>query len=276
MKISIVIATYNRLVELGELLEAISRQTVLPYEVIIVNDGGDRVDRLVDLYKELPIKTIELTENVKHVQARNIGVQQVTGDIVMLCDDDDLLSATHLEQAQHYLDEADFIYFDAEIVSFETKSKTRYPLTRRTFAYEYDLQGMKKFSTYIPSGSAYKRELHDKIGLFDQEVHNYWDWDFILRAAKVCKIKRVPTASVIYAFSEDGNNQSAILNDKRKSYLDILCEKHHLGDLPTKNFFVLLEEPYMKLREAETKIVWDGEPFQSRLAKLEVEDVSSN
>ncbi|TXC89452.1 glycosyltransferase family 2 protein [Metabacillus litoralis] len=274
MKISIVIATYNRLLELGELLESISKQTVLPHEVIIVNDGGESVAVLVDLYKELPIKAIELTENVKHVKARNIGVQQATGDAIMLCDDDDMIVANHIEQAQLYLREADFIYFDAEIVAFEIQDQTRYPLSRRTFAYQYDIEEMRKFSTYIPSGSVYKRNVHEKIGLFDSEVHNYWDWDFILRAAKVCNIQRVPTASVIYAFSENGNNQSAELNERRKLYLDKLCEKHDLGDLPTKNFFVLLEEPYMKQREAQTNIVWDGKPFVSRLANLEVNDVT--
>lgn len=274
MKISIVIATYNRLLELGELLESISKQTVRPHEVIIVNDGGESVAALVDLYKELPIKTIELTENVKHVKARNIGVQQATGNAIMLCDDDDMIVANHIEQAHLYLREADFIYFDAEIVAFEIQGQTRYPLSRRTFAYQYDIEEMRKFSTYIPSGSVYNKNVHEKIGLFDPEVHNYWDWDFILRAAKVCNIQRVPTASVIYAFSENGNNQSAELNEKRKLYLDKLCDKHDLGDLPTKNFFVLLEEPYMKQRKTKTTIVWDGKPFVSRLAKLEVNDAT--
>ncbi|PAF15172.1 glycosyltransferase, partial [Shouchella clausii] len=85
-----------------------------------------------------------------------------------------------------------------------------------------------------------------------------------LRAAKVCRVKRIPIASVIYAFTENGNNQSADLTNKRKHYLDKLCEKHQLGDLPTKNFFVLLEEPAMKQREADTEIVWDGKPLRSR------------
>ena len=264
MKISMVIVTHNRLDELSELLESISLQTVAPYEIIIVNDCGVSIESVVNLYKELPIKAIELQENVKHVHARNMGVRHVTGDYIMLCDDDDLLSIKHVELAKEALREADFAYFDAEIVTFEKCGKTRIPVKRRTFAYHYDEQGMRKFSTYVPSGSVYKKELHDKIGMFDPMVHNYWDWDFILRAAQVCKIKRVPVASVIYAFAESGTNQSASLNDKRKTYLDRLCEKHNLGSLPQKNFFVLLEEPDMKEREAKTTIVWDGQPIHTR------------
>ncbi|KKI89624.1 glycosyltransferase [Bacillus sp. SA1-12] len=269
MKISILIATYNRLIELAELLESICNQTVQPHEIIIVNDAGTSITPLVELYKELPIKSIELEENVKHVHARNIGVTYVTGDVIMLCDDDDYFTETHIEQVQKELEEAEFVYADAEIVSFEQRGTTRYPLTRRTFAYEYNLQEMRKFSTYIPSGSAYKKELHDQIGLFDSEVHNYWDWDFFLRAAQVCRVKRMPIASVIYAFSEAGTNQSADLNDRRKHFLRKLCDKHQLGDLPIKNFFVLLEEAEMKQREAQTKLVWNGQPLRSRLAEQE-------
>lgn len=119
MKISIVIVTYNRLAELSELLESIARQTVLPHEVIIVNDAGESIEPLVSLYSELPIKAVELTENVKHVRARNIGVTHVTGDCIMLCDDDDFITETHLERSLKELQNADFIYFDAEIVQFE-------------------------------------------------------------------------------------------------------------------------------------------------------------
>lgn len=42
MKISIVIVTYNRIPALCELLESISQQTLKPYEIIIVNDAGNR------------------------------------------------------------------------------------------------------------------------------------------------------------------------------------------------------------------------------------------
>ncbi len=90
MGVSVVIATYNRLLPLAELLESLSKQTYKPTQVIIVNDGGSSVQAAVDAYPELPIELIQLHENVGHVEARNIGVRAVTEDFIMLCDDDDL------------------------------------------------------------------------------------------------------------------------------------------------------------------------------------------
>ncbi|BBP93054.1 hypothetical protein BsIDN1_66720 [Bacillus safensis] len=73
---------------------------------------------------------------------------------------------------------------------------------------------------------------------------------------------------MIYAFFDGGGNQSSDLGETRKNYLDDLSEKHELGDLPTANFAILLEEPAMKKkRESESEIVWDGKPMISRLAQ---------
>ncbi|ASB86928.1 glycosyltransferase family 2 protein [Bacillus sonorensis] len=268
MKISIVIVTHNRLPALCELLESIARQSIKPYEVIIVNDAGEKVDFVQHLYSDLPIKALHLEENVKHVKARNIGVKEAAGDVIMLCDDDDFFTPCHMERMAKALETADFVYSDAEIVSFERKGDVRIPTSRHLFAYTFELEEMRKFSTYVPSGSMYKRSLHSEIGYFDPAVHNYWDWDFFLRAAERFHVKRVPAASVIYAFSAQGDNQSGDLGGKRQHYLDVLSEKHQLGKLPTKNFFVLLTEPAMRKREAESQIVWDGEPVISRLVSV--------
>ncbi|WP_031304381.1 MULTISPECIES: glycosyltransferase family 2 protein [Bacillus amyloliquefaciens group] len=265
MNISIVIVTYNRIPALCELLESISMQTIKPYEVIIVNDAGESVEQAKQLYSDLPIQIIDLEQNAGHVEARNAGVKKASGDCIMLCDDDDFITPGHLERMAAALADADFVHSDAEIVSFEEQGGTRYPMSRKPFAYTADYADMRVFSTYVPSGSMYRRSLHDTLGYFDPDVHNYWDWDFYLRAAKQHRVKRVPCASVIYAFFEGGGNQSADLGGKRKRYLDRLSEKHGLGELPTKNFAVLLEEPDMKRREAPTDIVWDGKPVHSRL-----------
>jgi glycosyltransferase involved in cell wall biosynthesis len=265
MRVSVVIATYNRLYSLAELIESLARQTQQPHEIIIVNDGGEPIDALKEAYLELRIRIVELEENAGHVHARNIGIKQAEGNVIMLCDDDDFLTPEHIERMVRELSDAHLVYSDVEIVDFVPEHNARVPISRRLFAYTYDPGEMRRFSTYVPSGSLYLKEVHEVIGYFDPDVHNYWDWDFFLRVSEKFQVKRVPVASVIYAFSEKGNNQSSDLNEKRQSYLEKLSEKHKLGNLPQKNFFVLLEEPELKAREALSLLVWDGKPMKSRL-----------
>jgi glycosyltransferase involved in cell wall biosynthesis len=265
--VTVIIPTYNRHVELAELLESLSRQTFRSFEVIIVNDGGAPVEPVVGLYPELDVKLVTSEENLMHVRARNLALGLARGEWIMPCDDDDLLVPTHLERMVAESGDADFLYSDAEIVEFALNGAepVRLPRSRRLFAYAYDPEGMRTFSTYVPSGSLYRKAIHDAIGLFDPDMHHYWDWDFLLRVTGRFRIKRVAAAGVLYAFAPSSGNLSDNLADMER-YLGRLCAKHGLGDLPVKNFFLLLEEPGVKARRADSEIVWDGTPFRSRLA----------
>ena len=162
--VSVVIPTYNRPYPLAELLEALSRQTYRHFEVIIVNDGGIPVHDVAALYPELDICLIDRRDNEGHVAARNEGVKAARGEFIMLCDDDDLVLPCHLERMVTALRDADFAYADAEIVQYRTENDRRIPSARFLFAYEYDLEAMRTFSTYVPSGSVYRKALHDNIG----------------------------------------------------------------------------------------------------------------
>lgn len=267
--VSVIIPTYNRPGSLAQLLEALTRQTYTNFEVIIVNDAGRSVANVVELYPELTSTYIELPHNKLHVHARNCGLELAAGELIMLCDDDDLIVPGHMERMVHELRDHDLVYSDAEIVTYSSDQLglTRKPISRRLFAYDNDLEGMRKFSTFIPSGCLYRRSIHEKIGLFDEQIHHYWDWDFILRVAQSYRVSRVAVAGVIYAYSTSGDNMSSDLENMRP-YLDMLSAKHHLGWLPTKNFFLLLEEPSIKSMETSSEIVWDGREVKSRLQEL--------
>ncbi|WP_166237765.1 glycosyltransferase family 2 protein [Paenibacillus turpanensis] len=272
MLLSVIIPTYNRPLELAELLESLTRQQVDSMQIIVVNDAGTPVEAVCGHYPELNIEIVTLEQNVKHVHARNAGLAKAAGEYIMLCDDDDLLLPGHIRRMLHEIEGFDLVYSDVEIVHFQRANNRRIPMDRLLFAYEHDLEAMKRFSTFVSSGCLYRRSIHDVIGPFDVEMYHYWDWDFFLRVSGRFTVKRVPVASAIYAFAFDGggDNLSGNHGDMRY-YLDRLCAKHQLGDLPTKNFFVLLEEPEVQSRKASSEVVWDGSPIMSRMASAQIQ-----
>ncbi|ANE46061.1 glycosyltransferase [Paenibacillus swuensis] len=265
--ISVITPTYNRPAVLAEMLESLVRQTYRNFEVIVVNDHGESVEKAVAAYPELDIVLLNLDVNVKHVRARNLALEKARGEFILLLDDDDLLLPGHMERMLEQLSEQDLVYSDVEIFDYRTDADgSRIPTSRLLFAYNDDPREMRTFSTFVASGCMYRRSLHEELGWFDTEVYNYWDWDFYLRASERFRTKRVPVASVLYCFSQSGDNLSNDLGQMRKLYLDRLTAKHGLGELPAKNFFVLLEEPAMKNREASTQVLWDGKGIRSRLS----------
>ncbi|OXM84899.1 glycosyltransferase family 2 protein [Paenibacillus rigui] len=264
--ISVIIPTYNRLGMVSELMESLSRQTYRKLHLIVVNDAGEPLHAIRELYPELDITLVDMETNQKHVHARNRGLELVQDEYIMLCDDDDLLLPTHVERMMREIGNADLVYSDVEIFDYVLEGATRRATKRFVFAYDSDLAAMRRFSTFVSSGCLFRRTLLDKLVRFDADMHHYWDWDFYLRAAEQFRVKRVPSASALYAFSEQGGNMSGSHEDMRP-YLDRLSAKHGLGELPTKNFFVLLEEPEVQGRKAQTEVLWDGEPFVSRYAR---------
>jgi len=262
--VTVIIPTYNRLNCLVELIESLYQQTHRQLQIVIVNDAGPSVDHVRTLYPELDITVLNMPHNRGQVQALNYGLEFARSEYIMLCDDDDLLVPSHTERALRTIGDYDLVYADAEIFQYAVdQDGVRRATNRFVFAYELDLDAMRQFSTFVPSGCLYCRSLHERIGLFDPEVAHYFDWDFFLRVAAIGSIKRMPVASVLYAFAPAGDNISANLNTMRP-YLDKLSSKHGLGDLPTANFFLLLEEPEIQKRRATTEVLWDGQPFIPR------------
>lgn len=248
--VTIVIPAYERETELVELLESLTVQTFDQFEVLIVNnEGPPKQHLLAPFLNRLAVRLIELGEN-HHVRARNRGVEEAEGEVILLLDDDDLLMPTHIEDGLRDLETADLVYPDAELFRFVWEDGRRTVTEWEPFAYELDETRMRQDSTFIPSGVMYKKSLHDSIGMFDETVYNYWDWDFILRVMACCEVVHPARATVLYAFNGE-DNLSAQQDRTRRRYFDRFCHKHGLKNMEMKNFHIVQAERRQYVRQTE-------------------------
>lgn len=103
MKISIALATFNGAGYLGEQLESIKRQSLQPTELIVSDDSSadDTVEIARRFARDAGFKvTVDVHPrfgNYNENFVRAIG--QCTGDIVVLCDQDDVWADNKLERA---------------------------------------------------------------------------------------------------------------------------------------------------------------------------------
>ncbi|SDZ61785.1 Glycosyl transferase family 2 [Evansella caseinilytica] len=263
--VSVVIPTYNRPYPLCELVESLSQQSFKNFEIVIVNDNGCSVDFISELYPELAITIINQPINQHGIVARNTGISNAAGELIMLIDDDDLIVPGHLQTMVNAIVDADFVYSDAEIWDYRFEDFVRIPIKRQIFSFKHDMELIRRYSGFISSGCLYRKNIHEKIGMLDTTIYNHWDWDLILTVSKHVKVKRVNVAGTLYAFSESGDHLSINDNKKRRESLERLCEKHQLGKLGTETLLSILDQPFVKERISECEIVWDGNPVISRL-----------
>jgi GT2 family glycosyltransferase len=84
-KMSVVVCTHNGSATIRECFEAITRLDYPAFETIVVDDGSS--DNTADICREFNARLIT-TENGGLSNARNIGLQAATGEIVAYTDDD--------------------------------------------------------------------------------------------------------------------------------------------------------------------------------------------
>lgn len=101
---SIIIPVYNRPEEIDDLLNSLTRQTYVHFEVIVVDDGSSiPCESVVNAYNDrLRIRYFYI-ENSGPGLARNQGVRYAEGEIVIVLDSDCIVPASYLEQVHESL-----------------------------------------------------------------------------------------------------------------------------------------------------------------------------
>ncbi len=103
--VSIIISTLNRRKELEQLLTSVLRQSVLPKEIIIVDDSDnsktqDLANRMNGIFssKRVALRYVPNTICKSLAAARNVGVNQAGGAMILFLDDDMILESDFVEE----------------------------------------------------------------------------------------------------------------------------------------------------------------------------------
>ncbi|CAG0970165.1 partial heptose III glucuronosyltransferase, partial [Gammaproteobacteria bacterium] len=86
MRFSVVIPTFNRKDILRQCLKSLQAQDFTDFEVLVVDGGNDGTEEM--LAREFPGFRYLREERSGPSVARNLGIEQATGEIVAFTDDD--------------------------------------------------------------------------------------------------------------------------------------------------------------------------------------------
>ncbi len=180
MFFSIVIPTYNRLPILQKCLSALEIQTFDPqtvtgYETIVVDDGSTdgTIDWLKNNTAELPHVKIYEQAHKGASAARNLGVEQAKGDIIIFIDSDIVVLPTFLQchtdallQAQQAAGDDKIFTYGAVIntANFEDPTSEKYKIIDFSNAY------------FATTNVAISRHWLMEVGLFDMDF-NLYGWE---------------------------------------------------------------------------------------------------
>ncbi|TKC08796.1 glycosyltransferase [Pedobacter frigoris] len=104
MFFSIIIPLYNRPQEIDELLNTLTQQTYMQFEVLVIEDGSvNDAKAIVDKYTNLLDVKYFLKPNEGQGFARNYGFERAKGDYFVIFDSDCLIPKDYLEIVRDYL-----------------------------------------------------------------------------------------------------------------------------------------------------------------------------
>ena len=224
---SVVIPTRDRQHFLRQAIDSVLAQHHGAHEIIVVDDGEGAAEAVGHLHH-----SIRVLDNQRRgpVAARILAVRAATGECVAFLDDDDWWTdPNYLDLAAAAFDGgATFTYADG-IMAFED---SRPPLP---FAFQADADSLVSDNTILISAVIYRSSLHSRLGLFDESLPYYWDWDWYLRVARDGH-RLVHISSPVVAIRVHARNMSGeSLEAERRANLDRFAAKHQLPPLPLKN-----------------------------------------
>ncbi|RLI11196.1 hypothetical protein DRO33_04485, partial [Candidatus Bathyarchaeota archaeon] len=97
-RVSVVVSTHNRHKDCNELLESLARQTVKPYEVVLIDDASEPPYR--PRTGGLRVKFFRSDQELGVGLARLLGSLMATGDVVAFIDDDAIAPENWVERIQ--------------------------------------------------------------------------------------------------------------------------------------------------------------------------------
>lgn len=264
MKVTIVICTYGRPEEARRLLIELKEQRYRDFEVFVICQGGkDDIEKIRNSVKTFyPVKYFyEASPNLPH--ARNIGIKEASGEILLFLDDDIKPSNTLTEEhVKNYADPKVGIVGGRVL---EDKDERNVPDSKIGTVRKLDGFTYSGFNKTIRCETMHvrgvnmsvRKEAALKIGGFDERFEGtaeYEDMDFCLRAIrKRYKIIFEPTAVVEHFLLPFGGCRSK----SREEQIYWLYRNHSLMFLNNLNklFYPILITEYV-FRIILRSILW--------------------
>lgn len=199
--ISVIICTYNRAHLMKRIIASLKKQK-LPqeqYEVIVVDDGStDGTDKVCAMMcAELSnIRYISTGVNSGLPHARNVGIEEASGNFILFTDDDCIPAIDWIERLRNVLDHEPIV---AGAVATDTSSYWK--LCHNIAEFHAFMPGRKRGPSEFIAGAnmGFRRSVLEELNGFKEEKRLAEDMEMILRARSMgYRVFFAPEAVVVH------------------------------------------------------------------------------
>ena len=211
--LSVIIPNYNKEKYIEKCITSILNQSVLPYEIIIVDDCSTDNSRSVieELRKRSDrIKPIYLKKNGGVSNARNIGLKFAQSQYVTFTDSDDFYYNTHKLQNEINLIRNKY---PEDVVAYSAYGKCdsndrtlSVPNCNSKFFMEGNIfeKLLARQFVNIPRDYIVKRKILENVGAYSYPQNFFEDYDLLIRLSKAAKFYCTFELGIMYRITGSG------------------------------------------------------------------------
>ena len=222
MEISVITTLYNYRKYVEDTIKSFIKQNFLDSEMIIIDDcSTDDPYGVIKKYKDHNVKYIKLNKKSNYSHAKNIGIKEAKADILVMLDADDMLTENSLKvRYKKIIKGYDFVhgfaynYKDGVITPNNLCKKWK---EEKTWKYIH------------AQGVMLKKDIHRKIGLYDEKLWCKSDREFFARVWH-------------HGFKIGFVNEFVALYRRHKKQMHRSKEKMKINNSLQKNTFKLIEK----------------------------------
>lgn len=210
---SIIIPTYNRPVELGQLIRELTQQISTQWEIVVVDDSKQPNPGLNDEFKDVPIVYCHRTERLGVSSARNFGAEKANGKYLAFLDDDDRVSPEWLLQFETLLqDDPDVLFCGMERVgNNQTRGRFVLPSKNQT-------------ALVIPGSFVLSKKIFEHVGGYDTQF-NFGENTELFFRIRALEPRIAYTDKICFFYNQSQTGLSQNLLNKIKAN-QMYLEKH--------------------------------------------------
>jgi len=187
MKISIAMASYNGEKYINDQVMSIINQTYKPDEIIIVDDFSKDdtkiiIKKIIKREKNIDIKLYENPQNLGVVATFKKAIEKATGDIIFLCDQDDIWDSNKIEEMiKPFINDKNLMAVVSGYNIINEKNELEkdkiYPLKKSGYV---NFKLLVKNNIFPGCSMAFRKEIKNFIKKMDKERFFIHDWYLIL------------------------------------------------------------------------------------------------
>jgi glycosyltransferase involved in cell wall biosynthesis len=227
-EVSVIIPTYNRGWIIKEAIDSVLAQTFNEYELIVVDDGSE--DNTAEILAGYNNK-IQIIHQANHgvSAARNRGIISSSGRYIALLDSDDLWFPEKLnKQVSFFQNHPDAMICQTQEIWIRNGNRVN-PRKHHKKLSGMIFEPSLSLCLVSPSAVMFKRELIDRVGLFDENLPACEDYDLWLRVSLEFPVYLIDEALIIKRGGhEDQLSRNPMLDKYRIEALKKILNQHLL------------------------------------------------